>query len=58
MEALVDEGKTVTQLAALTGLALPETMYYLMTLLRFGDIEVEGLDDSDEYYWYKRKARK
>jgi hypothetical protein len=55
---LWDEGKTVTQLAALTGLALPETMYYLMTLLRFGDIEVEGLDDSDEYYWYKLKARK
>ena len=58
MEALKDEGKTIVQLSELTGLNLPETTYYLMTLQKFGDVMVEGVDDSDEYYIYKLKNSK
>lgn len=58
MEALKDGGKTIVQLSEQTGLALPETTYYLMTLQKFGDVMVEGVDDSDEYYIYKLKTDK
>ena len=53
MEALKEEGKTIPQIAEATQLPLAETTYYLMTLLKFGDVEVEGIDDMDEYYIYK-----
>jgi len=55
LEALKDEGKTIPQIAKATELPLPEVTYYLMTLLKFGDVEVEGVDDMDEYYIYKLK---
>ncbi len=54
-EALKEEGKTVPQIAEVTKLALAETMYYLMSLYKFGEIAVEGMDDNDEYYIYKLK---
>lgn len=55
LEALKEEGKTIPQIAEATELSSPETTYYLMTLLKFGDVEVEGIDDVDEYYIYKLK---
>jgi hypothetical protein len=55
LEALKEEGKTIPQIAEATELSSPETTYYLMTLLKFGDVEVEGIDDMDEYYIYKLK---
>ncbi len=53
LEALKEESKTVPQIAAQTSLPLPETTYYLMSLLKFGEIAVDALDDMDEYYTYK-----
>ena len=55
LAALKDEDKTIPQLALATQLALAETTYYLMTLLKFGDVAVAGIDDMDEYYIYKLK---
>ncbi len=55
LEALKDEGKTIPQIAEATELSSPETTYYLMTLLKFGEVEVDGIDDMDEYYIYKLK---
>ena len=55
LEALKEEGKTIPQIAEATELSSPETTYYLMTHLKFGDVEVEGIDDMDEYYIYKLK---
>ena len=55
LEALKEGGKTIPQIAEATELSSPETTYYLMTLLKFGDVEVEGIDDMDEYYIYKLK---
>lgn len=53
LEALKEESKTVPQIAAQISLPLPETTYYLMSLLKFGDIAVDAIDDMDEYYTYK-----
>ena len=56
LEALKGEdSKTIPQLAEATGLESSVVTYYLMTLLKFGEIEVDGIDDSDEYYLYKLK---
>jgi Fic family protein len=54
-EALKEESKSIPQLAADTNLPLPEVTYYLMTLLKFGEVVVDGIDDMDEYYFYKLK---
>jgi len=54
-EALKEESKSIPQLAADTNLPLPEVTYYLMTLLKFGEVAVDGIDDMDEYYFYKLK---
>lgn len=55
LEALKTEGKTIPQIAKVTQLPSSEITYYLMTLLKFGDVAVEGLDDMDEYFIYKLK---
>lgn len=55
IETLKEEGKTIPQIATDTKLPLAETTYYLMTLQKFGEITVEGIDDMDEYYIYKLK---
>jgi hypothetical protein len=55
LEALKDEGRTIPQIGALINLPLHEITYYLMTLQKFGEISVEGIDDSDEYYIYQLK---
>ena len=55
LEALKDEGKTIPQIAEAIKRPLPEITYYLMSLLKFGDIAVEGIDELDEYFIYKLK---
>ena len=55
LETLKTEGKTIPQIATDTNIALSETTYYLMTLQKFGEVTVEGIDDMDEYYIYKLK---
>ena len=55
LEALKEEGKTIPQIAEAAELPLAETTYYLMTLHKFGEVVVEGIDDMDEYYIYKLK---
>lgn len=54
-EALKDEPKSVPQIAAEIQMPVHETMYYVMAMQKFGDIEVDSLDDMDEYYFYKLK---
>ncbi len=55
LEALKTEGKTIPRIAADTNLPVAEATYYLMSLYKFGEITVEGIDDMDEYYIYKLK---
>ena len=53
MEAFGDEELTIPQLAEKTGLSRNETLYYAMSLLKFGILENVRLDDMDEFYLYK-----
>jgi hypothetical protein len=57
LESLKDEGKTIPQIASETKLLLSETTYYLMSLQKFGEVAVEGIDDMDEYYIYQLKKK-
>lgn len=57
LDALKEEGKTIPQIAAVTNLPSDEVTYYLMSLQKFGEVMVEGLDDMDEYYIYQWRKK-
>ena len=50
-----DEEMSVPQIAEKMNMSKPDTLYYLMSLLKFGSVETVGIDDMDEYYIYKLK---
>lgn len=52
-EALADGELTVEQVAEKTGLSRADTVYQLMSLVKFGVVKVGEIDDMDEYYTYK-----
>jgi hypothetical protein len=54
-EVLRDKAKTIPQIATEIQMPLSETTYYLMAMLKFGDVVADSLDDMDEYYFYKLK---
>jgi predicted transcriptional regulator len=49
------EKATIPELAEKLDMRSSEIVYYLMSMLKYGDIETVGLDDMDEYYIYKLK---
>lgn len=49
------EHKSVPQIAKELQLPLDAVTFHLMTLQKFGFVEVSELDDMDEYYFYKLK---
>ncbi len=53
--SLKEEPKTIPGIAEDTGLESHVVTYHLMTMLKFGKIEVGEIDDMDEYYYYKKK---
>lgn len=55
LKALEEEPKSIPQIA--TEIDLPQDIvtYHLMTLQKYGNIEVDDIDDMDEYYLYKLK---
>jgi len=55
LESMGDEELTIPQIADKVKMKKDETLYYVMTLLKFGSIQVLGIDDMDEYYIYKVK---
>jgi predicted HTH transcriptional regulator len=57
LDALKENGEmTIPQLAEKLNMASYEIVYFLMSLLKYGFIETAGLDDRDEYYYYKLKG--
>lgn len=46
------EPKTIPQIAAALEMPADKITYYLMTCRKFGQINVVGIDDMDEYYLY------
>lgn len=52
---LKEEPKTVPQLAEALQLPKDEVMFHLMSLLKYGFVEPDEIDDNDEYFYYKIK---
>lgn len=53
-KALEEGGElTVKQISEQLEMTLPDTVFYLMTLVKYGEVLVGELDDMDEYYTYK-----
>lgn len=55
LKALEDEPKSVPQIAKEIDIPQDIVTYHLMTLQKYGNIEVDDMDDMDEYYLYKLK---
>jgi predicted Rossmann fold nucleotide-binding protein DprA/Smf involved in DNA uptake len=55
LDALSDEELNVGQLAQKVSMPKDEVVFYLMTLVKYGMVEPAGIDDMDEYYFYKLK---
>ncbi len=55
LAALKDGPLTIEQVAEKTEMALSETVFYMMTLQKYGDVIVDEIDDMDEYFTYKLK---
>ncbi|MBN1597482.1 MAG: hypothetical protein JW894_04270 [Bacteroidales bacterium] len=53
MNALNGEDLTIAQLSEKLSLPYNEVVYYLMSLLKFGLVQVGEIDDMDEYFTYK-----
>ena len=54
-KALETEPKSIPQIAAEINLPLNVVVFNLMTCKKYGLVEVEGMDDMDEYYLYSLK---
>ena len=56
-KSIKTEAKTIPQIAAEINLP-PETVTFnLMTCRKYGQIDVAGIDDMDEYFLYKLKNK-
>lgn len=55
IEAFGDEELSVPQVATKLNLGKDETLYYVMSLLKFNILSVVSIDDNDEFYIYKLK---
>jgi hypothetical protein len=55
LAAMGDEEMNIPQIAEKTDMSKADTVYYVMSLLKFNDIETVRLDDMDEFYFYKIK---
>lgn len=55
LDALKEEEQTIDQLAKKLNISKPEVLFYLMTLIKYGFVQVGTMDDMDEYFTYKIK---
>ena len=55
-KALESEPKSIPQIAAEINLPLHVVTYHLMTCRKYGQIEVESVDEMDEYFLYRLKS--
>ncbi len=54
-EALGEERLTIAEISKKSGMPLSETVYYVCSMVKFGIVEPAGIDDNDEYFYYKMK---
>lgn len=55
LDTLKEKEMTIDELTRKLGIPKHEVVYYLMTLVKYGNVQVGSLDDLDEYYTYKLK---
>ncbi len=55
LKALEEKPKTVPEIAKELNLSMDEITYHLMSLRKFGSIQVDEIDDMDEFFTYKLK---
>ena len=55
LNAMKEGRMTVPELSKAINMNPDKTMYYLMTLQKYGFVEVDEIDDMDEYFYYKIK---
>ena len=53
--ALKEGKKNINEIAELINVPSNVVTYNLMTMLKFGDVIVDGIDEDDEYYFYNLK---
>jgi len=53
---LKTESKTIPEIVAETNLKASDITYFLMSMMKYGDIIADRMDDDDEYYYYKLKG--
>lgn len=55
--SLKPEAKTIPQIVDETKLNASVVTYFLMTMIKYGDIVAGEIDDDDEYYYYNLKGK-
>ncbi len=56
LDSLKEKDMTIDELTSKLGMPKYEVVFYLMTLVKYGNVQTGSLDDMDEYYSYKLKA--
>ncbi|MEA2041348.1 MAG: hypothetical protein U9N85_02185 [Bacteroidota bacterium] len=54
-KALKEGKKNINEIAEIIDVPSDIVTYNLMTMLKFGDVVVDGIDEDDEYYFYNLK---
>ena len=55
LDALKEKEMTINELTDKLGMPKHEVVFYLMTLVKYGNVQTGSIDDMDEYYSYKLK---
>ena len=55
LDALKEKDMTIDELTQKLTMPKHEIVFYLMTLIKYGNVEVGTIDDMDEYYNYRLK---
>jgi len=55
LDALKEKEMTIKELTEKLGMPRHEVVFYLMTLVKYGNVKTGSIDDMDEYYTYKLK---
>ena len=55
LAALVEKEMTIKELSESTQMSMADATYNVMTLVKYGLVQVGAIDDMDEYYTYKIK---